>query len=138
MSDEQRRNDNRYSSLITQYSSLEDAENQMLLIAKSLLYFVLAGLCEIGGGYLIWLWLREGRSVWVAVGGAAALVIYGVVPTLQPANFGRVYAAYGGVFIVLSLIWGVAVDRFVPDRFDLIGGALALAGAFVMMFWPRT
>lgn len=110
----------------------------MLLIATSLLYFVLAGLCEIGGGYLIWLWLREGKSVWLAVAGATALVVYGIVPTLQPANFGRVYAAYGGVFIVLSIIWGYAVDRLSPDRFDLIGGALALAGVFVMMFWPRT
>jgi len=109
----------------------------MLLIAKSLSYFLLAGLCEIGGGYLIWLWLREGKSVWLALVGAIVLVCYGVVPTLQPANFGRVYAAYGGVFIVLSLIWGLAVDRIQPDRFDLIGGALALTGAFVMMFWPR-
>src|SRR4030095_5457376 len=110
----------------------------MLLIVKSLSYFLLAGLCEIGGGYLMWLWLREGKSAWVALVGAIVLMLYGVVPTLQPANFGRVYAAYGGVFIVLSLIWGLAVDRIPPDRFDLIGGALALTGAFVMMFWPRT
>jgi small multidrug resistance family-3 protein len=109
----------------------------MFLITKSMLYFVLAGLCEIGGGYLIWLWLREGKSAWLAVAGAVALAIYGIVPTLQPANFGRVYAAYGGVFIVLSLSWGYVVDRFSPDRFDLIGGGLALAGVFVMMFWPR-
>ena len=109
----------------------------MLLIVKSLAYFILAGLCEIGGGYLIWLWLREGKSAWLAVVGAIVLVCYGVVPTLQPANFGRVYAAYGGVFIVLSLIWGFVVDRIQPDRFDLIGGTLALTGAFVMMFWPR-
>ncbi len=109
----------------------------MLLIAKSLLYFVLAGLCEIGGGYLIWLWLRESRSAWLAVVGAIVLVIYGVVPTLQPAKFGRVYAAYGGVFIVLSIVWGFAVDRTSPDRFDLIGGALALGGVIVMMYWPR-
>jgi small multidrug resistance family-3 protein len=109
----------------------------MLPIVKSLLYFVLAGLCEIGGGYLIWLWLREGRSFWLAVFGAIVLIIYGVVPTLQPANFGRVYAAYGGVFIVLSIVWGFAVDRISPDRFDLIGGALALGGVIVMMYWPR-
>jgi len=109
----------------------------MLPIAKSLLYFVLAGFCEIGGGYLIWLWLREGKSIWVAVVGAAALVIYGVVPTFQPASFGRVYAAYGGVFIALSILWGVAFDRVTPDRFDLIGGVLALSGVFVMMYWPR-
>ena len=109
----------------------------MLLIAKSLLYFVLAGLCEIGGGYLIWLWLREGRSAWLAAAGAIVLIIYGVVPTFQPANFGRVYAAYGGVFIVLSIVWGYGVDRISPDRFDLIGGALALGGVIVMMYWPR-
>ncbi len=70
-----------------------------MLIAKSMLYFILAGLCEIGGGYLIWLWLREGKSISLAVVGALVLVLYGVIPTLQPANFGRVYAAYGGIFI---------------------------------------
>ncbi len=108
-----------------------------MLIAKSLLYFVLAGLCEIGGGYLVWLWLRAGRSVWLALCGAVVLVLYGVVPTLQPAHFGRVYAAYGGIFIGLSLLWGWQVDRIVPDKFDLIGSLLALAGVFVMMYWPR-
>ncbi len=106
-------------------------------IAKSLFYFLLAGLCEIGGGYLVWLWLREGRSPWLGVAGAIVLVLYGVVPTLQPAHFGRVYAAYGGVFIVLSILWGWRVDKIVPDRFDLIGGLIALAGVFVIMYWPR-
>jgi drug/metabolite transporter superfamily protein YnfA len=67
---------------------------------------VLAGLCEIGGGYLVWLWLREGRGLPVALLGAVVLFLYGVIPTLQPAHFGRVYAAYGGVFGVLSLLWG--------------------------------
>ncbi|HEX8139460.1 MAG TPA: YnfA family protein [Pyrinomonadaceae bacterium] len=106
-------------------------------IAKSLFYFLLAGLCEIGGGYLVWLWLREGRSPWLGVAGAIVLVLYGVVPTLQPAHFGRVYAAYGGVFIALSILWGWRVDKIVPDRFDLIGGLIALAGVFVIMYWPR-
>ena len=73
-------------------------------ITKSVCYFVLAGLFEIGGGYLIWLWIREGKPVLYAIIGAVILVLYGVIPTLQPANFGRVYAAYGGVFIVLSII----------------------------------
>jgi small multidrug resistance family-3 protein len=109
----------------------------MLLIAKSLLYFVLAGFCEIGGGYLVWLWLREGRSAWLAACGAAVLALYGVTQTLQPANFGRVYAAYGGIFIALSLGWGFAIDRIRPDRFDLLGGAIALLGVGVIMFWPR-
>jgi small multidrug resistance family-3 protein len=106
-------------------------------ITRSLFYFLLAGLCEIGGGYLVWLWLREGRSRWLAVAGALVLILYGVIPTLQPANFGRVYAAYGGVFIVLSILWGWKVDRVVPDRFDLIGGLIALLGVCIIMYWPR-
>lgn len=104
----------------------------------SLFYFVLAGLCEIGGGYLIWLWLREGRSPWYALPGAIVLMLYGVIPTLQPANFGRVYAAYGGIFIVMSIIWGWLVVKIVPDKFDLIGGLLALTGVFIIMYWPRS
>lgn len=106
-------------------------------IAKSLFYFVLAGLFEIGGGYLVWLWLRQGKSIWFALFGAILLILYGVIPTLQPANFGRVYAAYGGVFIVLSIVWGWQVDRVAPDKFDLIGGLIALAGVFVIIYWPR-
>jgi len=105
---------------------------------KSLLYFVAAGLCEIGGGYLVWLWLRENRPFYYAVIGAVILVLYGVIPTLQPASFGRVYAAYGGVFIVLSILWGWRIDKISPDRFDLIGGAVALVGVFIIMYWPRT
>ena len=70
--------------------------------------FVLAGLCEIGGGYLVWLWLREGKPIGYDILGAAILILYGVIPTYQLAHFGRVYAAYGGMFIVLSLLWGGA------------------------------
>ena len=104
---------------------------------KSLFYFVVAGFCEIGGGYLVWLWRREGKGFSFAVLGAVALVLYGIVPTLQPANFGRVYAAYGGIFIVLSLLWGWQIDRITPDRFDLIGSLIALVGVLVIMYWPR-
>ncbi|OGO22508.1 MAG: hypothetical protein A2Z28_08435 [Chloroflexi bacterium RBG_16_51_9] len=107
-------------------------------MVRSLFYFVLAGLCEIGGGYLIWLWLREGKSPWYALPGAIVLMLYGIIPTLQPANFGRVYAAYGGIFIVMAIIWGWLVDRIVPDKFDLIGGLVALAGVFIIMYWPRS
>ncbi len=107
-------------------------------VIHSAFYFCLAGLCEIGGGYLVWLWLREGKPVLYGLGGALILVIYGVIPTLQPAHFGRVYAAYGGVFIVLSILWGWKVDRIVPDRFDLIGGAIALVGVAIIMYWPRS
>jgi len=66
--------------------------------------FLHAGLCEIGGDYLVWLWLREGRSFWIGLAGGLSLVLYGIIPTLQPASFGRVYAAYGGIFVVLSLL----------------------------------
>lgn len=104
---------------------------------KSLFYFVLAGLCEIGGGYLFWLWLRQGRTPWLALVGSMFLIAYGIIPTLQPANFGRVYAAYSGIFIVLSLLWGWQVDQIVPDRFDLLGGLIALLGVLVIMYGPR-
>lgn len=106
-------------------------------VLKSISYFILAGIFEIGGGYLIWLWLREGKGVWYAVLGAIILAIYGIIPTLQPANFGRVYAAYGGVFVVLSILWGWGVDRVVPDKFDLVGGLVCLAGVIIIMYWPR-
>ena len=105
--------------------------------ARSLVYFILAGLCEIGGGYLVWMWLREGKSRWCGVAGAAVLILYGIIPTLQPASFGRVYAAYGGIFIVLALLWGWQIDRVEPDRFDLIGASIALLGVCVIMYWPR-
>ncbi len=108
-----------------------------MLIAKSIVLFIVAGLCEIGGGYLIWLWLREGRSIWVAAAGAAVLILYGIIPTMQPANFGRVYAAYGGVFVVMSIFWGWKVDNVIPDRFDVLGGLICLVGVGVIMYWPR-
>jgi small multidrug resistance family-3 protein len=106
-------------------------------MVKSLAYFVLAGGCEICGGYLIWLWLRKDQSVWVGLGGAALLALYGVVPTFQSAHFGRVYAAYGGVFIALAMVWGWKVDGVAPDRFDLIGAVVILIGVGGMMYWPR-
>lgn len=106
---------------------------------QSLLLFLVAGICEIGGGYLFWLWLREGKSPWLAVIGTVILAVYGVLPTLQPetAAFGRVYAAYGGIFIVLSILWGWIVDRIAPDKYDLLGGWIALLGVLVIMYAPR-
>ncbi|OKS85589.1 YnfA family protein [Mucilaginibacter polytrichastri] len=104
---------------------------------KSLLFFVLAGLCEIGGGYLIWLWLKEGKPIWYGIAGGLILALYGVVATLQTASFGRVYAAYGGVFIVLALLWAWKVDGFKPDKYDIIGAAVALIGACIIVYTPR-
>ena len=103
----------------------------------SLFYFVIAGLCEICGGYLVWLWLREGKNLWVGLVGGIVLFLYGIIPTFQPASFGRVYAAYGGVFVVLSLLWGWQIDKVTPDKFDILGGLIALVGVGVIMYWPR-
>ena len=106
-------------------------------IIYSIALFVLAGFCEIGGGYLIWLWLREGKAWWAGLVGGAILVLYGIVATWQPANFGRVYAAYGGVFITLAILWGWKVDKVVPDKYDIIGGIIALIGMAIIMYAPR-
>jgi small multidrug resistance family-3 protein len=106
-------------------------------IVQSLLFFGLAGLCEIGGGYLIWLWLKEGKGGWLGLVGGLILVLYGIVATFQPTTFGRTYAAYGGVFIVMALLWGWWVDGKRPDRFDLVGGSIVLIGVLVILFWPR-
>ncbi len=105
--------------------------------AKSLLYFIVAGACEIGGGYLVWQWLRAGKGLWVGLLGGAILFLYGVIPTLQPAHFGRVYAAYGGIFVALSILWGWGIDHVKPDRFDAIGGVVCLIGVAIIMYWPR-
>ena len=108
------------------------------MISRSVALFVLAGIAEIGGGYLIWRWLREGSSVFVGLAGAALLVLYGVVPTLQSSSFGRTYAAYGGVFVVLSLLVGWWVDGNRPDAADAIGAMICVIGVAVIMYWPRS
>jgi small multidrug resistance family-3 protein len=108
-----------------------------MTILKSAFLFVVAGLCEIGDGYLVWLWLRESRTLLVGVLGGLVLFLYGIVPTFQTAHFGRVYAAYGGVFVVLSILWGWLIDKKNPDIFDLIGGLVCLVGVVIIMWWPR-
>ncbi|MBO2009728.1 YnfA family protein [Hymenobacter negativus] len=108
-----------------------------MIVLKALAIFVLAGLCEIGGGYLIWQWLREGKSGWLAVAGAVLLVLYGVVATWQDTSFGKTYAVYGAIFIVMSIIWARYFDGFRPDRWDVIGGTIAMLGVAIILFWPR-
>jgi small multidrug resistance family-3 protein len=99
---------------------------------------VLAGLCEIGGGYLVWGWMREHKPLLWALRGAAILAAYGVVATLQPiSEVGRVYAACGRLFIALALLWGIVVDGFRPDRWDLLGAAVCMVGVLVMVVPPR-
>ncbi|MDN3016230.1 YnfA family protein [Paenibacillus sp. BSR1-1] len=105
---------------------------------NAIVLFVLAGLAEIGGGYLIWLWLREGYRFYWGIMGGLILVVYGIIATFQSyPSFGRVYAAYGGVFIILSIIWGWGIDKKTPDLFDWIGAGICLVGASVILFAPR-
>jgi small multidrug resistance family-3 protein len=107
-------------------------------VARTIGLFLAAGLAEIGGGYLIWRWLREGAPLIVGIAGAIILVGYGIIPTLQrSSDFGRIYAAYGGVFVVASLLWGWGVDGFRPDRYDVVGAAVVVAGVAIIYFGPR-
>lgn len=106
-------------------------------VLRSLALFVVAGLCEIGGGYLIWLYLREHKPMWFGLLGALILVTYGVVATYQANSFARVYATYGGVFIAMSLGWAVIVDHYSPDKFDIIGACVALVGVAIIYYAPR-
>ncbi|MED2972131.1 YnfA family protein [Fictibacillus sp. B-59209] len=106
---------------------------------KAAILFILAGLAEIGGGYLVWLTIKENKPIGYAIAGSLILVLYGIIPTLQNfPSFGRVYAAYGGVFIVLSVLWGWLVDRKVPDIYDWIGALVCIAGVSIILWAPRS
>lgn len=108
------------------------------MTGRSVVLFALAALLEIGGAWLVWQGVKEHRGwIWVGVG-VICLGLYGVVAAFQPdANFGRVLAAYGGVFIAGSLLWAMAVDGFRPDRYDLAGAAVCLVGVAIIMYAPR-
>ncbi|PWU53374.1 YnfA family protein [Micromonospora globispora] len=110
-----------------------------MTVARSILLFLLAALAEIGGAWLVWQGWRENRGLlWIAAG-VIALGCYGFVATFQPdPNFGRILAAYGGIFVAGSLAWGMVVDKFRPDRYDLIGAAICLVGVAVIMYAPRS
>ncbi|TYR78820.1 YnfA family protein [Priestia megaterium] len=104
-------------------------------MSKAIFIFLLAGVAEIGGGYLIWQWIREGASMWLGFMSGAALVLYGILITWQAfPKFGRVYAVYGGVFIIVSLLWWW-VDKKNPAIYDWLSGLICLIG--VVILWPR-
>ena len=109
-----------------------------MTVTRSLILFVAAALAEIGGAWLVWQGVREHKGVlWIGAG-VIALGIYGFVATLQPdANFGRILAAYGGVFVAGSLAWGMVLDGFKPDRYDITGALICLVGVAVIMYAPR-
>jgi small multidrug resistance family-3 protein len=106
-------------------------------ILFSLFFFFLAGLFEIGGGYLVWLWLREDMSWILGAIGGFILFLYGVVPTFQPTHFHRIYASYGGIFIVMALLWSLIFEGAVPDIYDIIGAIVAIVGIIIIFYAPR-
>lgn len=106
-------------------------------IVQSIPVFLLCGLCEIGGCYLMWLWLKEGKPAWVGIAGALVLALYGVAATWQNSSFGRVYAAYGGVFVVMSFLWAWKFDNYSPDKYDIIGALVVLLGIGIIYYTPR-
>ncbi len=109
-----------------------------MTVLRSILLFVVAAVAEIGGAWLVWQGVRENRGLLWIGGGVIALGLYGFVATFQPdANFGRILAAYGGIFVAGSLLWGRLVDGFRPDRYDLIGAGVCLVGVAVIMYAPR-
>lgn len=109
-----------------------------MTVLRSILLFVVAALFEIGGAWLVWEGFRENRGLLWILGGVLALGGYGFVATFQPdPHFGRILAAYGGVFVAGSLLWGVIMDGFRPDRYDIAGAVICLVGVAVIMYAPR-
>jgi small multidrug resistance family-3 protein len=100
--------------------------------------FLVAGLAEIGGAYLVWQWVRAGKPILWSMLGLLALFVYSLVQTLQVFNFGRVFAAYGGVFITLAMLWGWKIDGQLPDRWDWLGVSICLVGVSIILWAPRS
>jgi len=109
-----------------------------MLQLKALSIFIIAGILEIGGGYLIWMWLRKGYGPFYGLIGALILTGCAIVTTFQSSSFGRVSATYGAFFIVMSLIWAYYFDNFKPDRYDIIGSVICVAGAMIIYYAPRS
>lgn len=108
-----------------------------MALLKTTLLFILTAIAEIVGCYLPYLWLRQGGSPWLLLPAAASLALFAWLLTLHPTAAGRVYAAYGGVYVSTALFWLWAVDGVVPDRWDLLGALVALTGMGIIMFGPR-
>jgi small multidrug resistance family-3 protein len=100
--------------------------------------FLVAGLAEIGGAYLVWQWVRAGKPILWSMLGLLALFVYSLVQTLQVFNFGRVFAAYGGVFITLAMLWGWKIDGQLPDHWDWLGVSICLVGVSIILWAPRS
>jgi small multidrug resistance family-3 protein len=119
--------------MVESLAPLKDAN----IIIITLGLFSAAALMEIGGGYLVWQWIREKKGILIGLTGGIILFLYGIIPTFQPSHFGRTYAAYGGIFIISSIVWGMIVDKKKPDRFEVIGSLVAICGAIIIFYIPR-
>ncbi|WP_438952285.1 YnfA family protein [Porticoccus sp.] len=104
---------------------------------KTLGLFLLTALAEILGCYLPYLWLREGKSAWLLIPGALSLAVFAWLLSLHPTAAGRVYAAYGGVYIFVAILWLWSIDGVRPSVWDLLGSTIALLGMAIIMFAPR-
>ena len=109
----------------------------MIDMLTSIGIFFFAALLEISGGYLIWRWLKNHQGKIIGLTGGLILLSYSVIMTLQPENFGKVYAAYGGIFVISSLLWVYWVDKKKPDRFEIFGSIVVLIGISIMFYFPR-
>lgn len=109
-----------------------------MLELKTVGLFLLTALAEIVGCYLPYLWLREGKSAWLLLPAALSLAIFAWLLSLHPTAAGRVYAAYGGVYIFMAILWLWAIDGIRPTAWDLLGSAVALLGMAIIMFAPRS
>src|SRR5216117_1395794 len=105
---------------------VEFAVIDIKIIFFSIALFFVAALVEIGGGYLVWQWIREKRGIIVGLIGGIILFLYAIIPTFQPSHFGRTYAAYGGIFIISSIMWGMIINKKKPDRFEFLGSSIAV------------
>jgi small multidrug resistance family-3 protein len=122
---------------VKKLESILPTNNYLVFVSSTFGLFAVAALLEIGGGYLVWLWLREKKRINYGLVGGIILFVYGIIPTLQPSNFGRVYAAYGGIFVVMAIIWGLIMDKKRPDRYEILGGIIVLLGASIIFYAPR-
>jgi small multidrug resistance family-3 protein len=107
------------------------------LILTTLALFIAAAFFEVWGGYTIWQWMKKERAWFYGIVGGIALFVYGIIQTFQPSHFGRVYASYGAIFIIFSILWGRIIDKKKPDKQEIIGALVILAGAAIMFYAPR-
>lgn len=116
---------------------LKSRQEEGVDVVKTLLLFVVTAVAEVVGCYLPYLWLRQGKSAWLLLPAAASLALFAWLLSLHPTAAGRVYAAYGGVYIGVALLWLWWVDGIRPTAWDVTGAAIALLGMAIIMFAPR-